>query len=86
MERRYEEVHLLQNHNFFKLRIDRFNAVSINNIAILDPDFSLTSASLNLFDTGVCTYSSLKLSLPHSATNFGFRAQAIVASVLLFSN
>lgn len=45
----HQAIRIRENHRFFKLRVDKFNTVGIGNIAILDPSFSLTSESLDLF-------------------------------------
>ena len=49
MEPRYQAFDLLQTQRVFKLRVTKLNAVGIGNIAILDPDFQLTSNALDIF-------------------------------------
>lgn len=49
MEFSHEAFNLLQTRRVFKLRVTRLNAVGVGNIAILDPDFQLTTSALDIF-------------------------------------
>ena len=48
LESFFEAVGILQAFRLFKLRVDKLNVVAIHNVAILDPDFRLTSDTLDI--------------------------------------